>query len=156
MPVYLRQRWAGETILAGAKTVFTIHNLAYQGLFPQDRYPLLGLDRSYYCIDGLEYYGQIDKLRVFFNHPGFLEATEDRLKEALVRIPSNIAEVRRRVAAGTLRVVWQSEVASLAPGRATLATPTGSLIVPCDAVFVLIGAIPAEGLLRDAGLLAAG
>jgi len=26
---------------------------------------------------------QIDKLRVFFNHPGFLEATEDRIKDAL-------------------------------------------------------------------------
>ena len=32
---------------------------------------------------------QIDKLRVFFNHPGFLEATEDRLKEALAQIPAN-------------------------------------------------------------------
>jgi ferrochelatase len=31
----------------------------------------------------------IDKLRVFFNHPGFLEATEDRLKEALLQIPVN-------------------------------------------------------------------
>ena len=32
---------------------------------------------------------QIDKLRAFFNHPGFLEATEDRLREALARIPAN-------------------------------------------------------------------
>jgi ferrochelatase len=32
---------------------------------------------------------QIDKLRVFFNHPGFIEATEDRLKEALAQIPAN-------------------------------------------------------------------
>jgi len=32
---------------------------------------------------------QIDKLRVFFNHPGFLEATEDRLREALAQIPSS-------------------------------------------------------------------
>jgi starch synthase len=63
VPVYLRQRWAGETILAGARTVFTIHNLAYQGLFPQDKYPLLGLDWSFYCIDGLEYYGQINLLK---------------------------------------------------------------------------------------------
>ena len=29
---------------------------------------------------------QIDKLRVFFNHPGFLEATEDRLREALAQL----------------------------------------------------------------------
>ena len=31
----------------------------------------------------------IDKIRVFFNHPGFLEATEDRLKEALAEIPAS-------------------------------------------------------------------
>ncbi len=62
-PAYLRHRWAGEDILAGAKTVFTIHNLAYQGLFPRDKYPLLGLDWSFYCIDGLEYYGQINLLK---------------------------------------------------------------------------------------------
>jgi len=63
VPVYLRQRWGGEDILAGAKTVFTIHNLAYQGLFLQDKYPLLGLDWAFYCIDGLEYYGQINLLK---------------------------------------------------------------------------------------------
>ena len=32
---------------------------------------------------------QIDKLRAFFNHPGFLGATEDRLTEALAQIPSS-------------------------------------------------------------------
>jgi protoporphyrin/coproporphyrin ferrochelatase len=37
---------------------------------------------------------QVDKLRVFFNHPGFLEATEDRLQEALATIP---ADARRNV-----------------------------------------------------------
>jgi len=32
---------------------------------------------------------QVDKLRVFFNHPGFLEATEDRLTEALAQLPAD-------------------------------------------------------------------
>ena len=30
---------------------------------------------------------QIDKLRVFFNHPGFIEATEDRISDALAHLP---------------------------------------------------------------------
>jgi len=30
---------------------------------------------------------QIDKLRAFFNHPGFLGATEDRIKDALADLP---------------------------------------------------------------------
>jgi len=29
-----------------------------------------------------------DKIRVFFNHPGFIEATEDRLRDALQEIPA--------------------------------------------------------------------
>lgn len=30
---------------------------------------------------------EIDKLRPFFNHPGFIKATEDRLSEALAQVP---------------------------------------------------------------------
>jgi ferrochelatase len=31
---------------------------------------------------------EIDKIRAFFNHPGFVEATEDRLREALRSVPA--------------------------------------------------------------------
>jgi len=32
---------------------------------------------------------QVDKLRAFFNHPGFVEATEERLRDALGEVPAN-------------------------------------------------------------------
>jgi len=32
---------------------------------------------------------EIDKLRAFFNHPGFIEATAERLQDALPQIPAN-------------------------------------------------------------------
>ena len=32
---------------------------------------------------------EIDKLRAFFNHPGFIEATEDRLRDALAKVPAD-------------------------------------------------------------------
>jgi ferrochelatase len=32
---------------------------------------------------------RVDKLRAFFNHPGFIEATEDRLRDALAQVPTN-------------------------------------------------------------------
>jgi thioredoxin reductase/Pyruvate/2-oxoacid:ferredoxin oxidoreductase delta subunit len=65
----------------------------------------------------------------------------------------NIAELERRVAAGALRLLWRTEVAALAPGRATLATPDGPHELACDSVFVLIGSLPADDLLRQVGIL---
>ncbi len=35
---------------------------------------------------------EIDKLRAFFNHPGFEEATEDRLRDALRKIPADASQ----------------------------------------------------------------
>ncbi len=32
---------------------------------------------------------EIDKIRAFFNHPGFIEATEERLRDALAQIPAD-------------------------------------------------------------------
>lgn len=45
-------------------TVFTIHNLAFQGLFPADAMELLGLPWSAFSPDGIE----------FYNHLSFLKA----------------------------------------------------------------------------------
>jgi len=40
-------------------SVFTIHNLAYQGLFPAPVFAELGLPPELWAIDGLEFYGQL-------------------------------------------------------------------------------------------------
>ena len=55
-------------ILAGTSgqrpaTIFTMHNLAFQGLFPADLYPQLGLTVDNLIPDGLEFYGNISFLK---------------------------------------------------------------------------------------------
>ena len=45
------------------KTVFTIHNLGYQGKFPGSKFPLLGLDEMYFNQEGIEFYGDISFLK---------------------------------------------------------------------------------------------
>jgi len=62
-PVYLRERWRNTQELGESKTLITIHNLAYQGLFPREQFPQLGLDWSLFSIDGLEFYDQINLLK---------------------------------------------------------------------------------------------
>ncbi|MBA1156463.1 glycogen synthase GlgA [Microvirga mediterraneensis] len=44
-------------------TVFTIHNIAFQGIFPADLLFELGLPASVFTVDGVEYYGQIGFLK---------------------------------------------------------------------------------------------
>ncbi len=46
-----------------AKTLFTIHNLAFQGLFSRERLELLGIDPKYFQMEVLEFYGKINFLK---------------------------------------------------------------------------------------------
>jgi starch synthase len=57
-PAYLRYMPA-----AHAATVFTIHNLAFQGIFPAPAVATLGLPPASFTVEGLEYYGQMSFLK---------------------------------------------------------------------------------------------
>ncbi len=46
-----------------ARTVMTIHNLAYQGIFPPQSANRLGLPPQAFTIDGVEYYGNLSFLK---------------------------------------------------------------------------------------------
>lgn len=45
------------------KTLFSIHNLAYQGIFERDSLARVGLEESYFHIDALEFYGRVNFLK---------------------------------------------------------------------------------------------
>ncbi|MGQ9689612.1 MAG: glycogen synthase GlgA [Desulfobaccales bacterium] len=62
-PVYLKHRWRDDPHLVKTRSLLTIHNLAYQGLFPKKKFPLLGLDWSWFSINGLEFYDKINLLK---------------------------------------------------------------------------------------------
>jgi starch synthase len=48
---------------AAVGTVFTVHNLAYRGLFPGAAFAELGLPPDAFAIDGVEFYGQVSFLK---------------------------------------------------------------------------------------------
>lgn len=51
----------------GVRSVYTVHNLAYQGLFPQADHALLGLATAFLSTDGLEYHGQLSFMKAGLN-----------------------------------------------------------------------------------------
>ena len=66
-PVYLRRQYAHHPALGGARAVLTIHNLAYQGLFPADTLPTLDLDWDLFSVNAMEYWGKISFLKAAIN-----------------------------------------------------------------------------------------
>lgn len=57
VPAYMRAQ------SSSAASVFTVHNLAFQGLFPWERFADLDLPEAFFSIDGLEYYGQVSFMK---------------------------------------------------------------------------------------------
>lgn len=63
IPVMLRTLYAEDPAFATVPTVFTVHNIGYQGLFPPDILPLLMLPWDLFTITKLEFYGKVNFLK---------------------------------------------------------------------------------------------
>jgi len=63
IPMLLKAQYQHHINIANAKTVYTIHNLAYQGVFPPQWIHRLGLPSHYFHQDGYEFHGQINCMK---------------------------------------------------------------------------------------------
>jgi starch synthase len=64
LPTYLRKSAAEVPALTSSRVVFTIHNVAHQGIFPREDLPLIGLGWDAFNIDGVEFYGRVNLLKL--------------------------------------------------------------------------------------------
>ena len=67
VPLYARTRYANHPLFGGVATVFTIHNVAYQGLFPSDVLTDLDLGRDLYTMERIEFWNQVSFLKAGIN-----------------------------------------------------------------------------------------
>src|SRR6266478_3559527 len=63
VPVYLRTLYRDHPLLGGLASVFTVHNLAYQGVFWHYDMPMTGLGWDLFTPAGLEFYGKLNFLK---------------------------------------------------------------------------------------------
>jgi starch synthase len=63
VPVLLRTLYQEDPAFRDVGTVFTIHNMGYQGLFPPDTLPLLMLPWDLFTISKMEFFGQVNFLK---------------------------------------------------------------------------------------------
>lgn len=63
LPLLVRESERRQGATLALKTIFTIHNIAYQGLFPAPVFTRTNLPDELNNIDGLEYYSQINLMK---------------------------------------------------------------------------------------------
>ncbi|MBF0593474.1 MAG: glycogen synthase [Candidatus Omnitrophica bacterium] len=63
VPLLLKSSFSQDPFFAATRTVFTIHNLAYQGIFPGEEFGTLGVAAGYFNEDQVEYYGKVNLLK---------------------------------------------------------------------------------------------
>lgn len=64
IPLMLKEFYSQEPLYHNVKTVFTIHNLLYQGIFPEAVLgDIIGLGREFYSADTLEFDGMVNYMK---------------------------------------------------------------------------------------------
>ena len=57
--MYLKTLYKSDPFFAGTATVYSVHNMGYQGTFPADQLHITGLGWEYFTPDTLEFWGKV-------------------------------------------------------------------------------------------------
>ena len=63
VPAYLNDPRIADPTFLGIRTLLTIHNLGYQGVFERTALGEIGLPEEFYSMDGMEFFGKINLLK---------------------------------------------------------------------------------------------
>lgn len=67
VPAYQKMLFPDDPVVGGVPAVFTIHNLAFQGIFPAGVLSDIGLPREVLHVHAMEYWGRISYLKAGIN-----------------------------------------------------------------------------------------
>lgn len=63
LPLYLHSGLRGTPTFASTRSVYTIHNLNYQGIGRREQFRALGLHSRYFAPDALEHFGEVNLMK---------------------------------------------------------------------------------------------
>jgi starch synthase len=83
IPVLLRTQYAEDPAFREVATVFTIHNMGYQGVFSPDTLPLLTLPWDLFTILKMEFFGNVNFLKGALVYADFVTTVSRRYSQEI-------------------------------------------------------------------------
>jgi starch synthase len=83
IPAYLKTTLQHEAAFAPVASLLTIHNIAYQGLFPPEVMEFLELPPQTYSPDGIEFYGRVNYLKAGIVYADLINTVSRRYSQEI-------------------------------------------------------------------------
>jgi starch synthase len=83
IPAYLKTALQHDPAWASTSSVLTIHNIAYQGLFPPEVMEFLQLPAYTYSPEGIEFYGQVNYLKAGIVYADLINTVSRRYSQEI-------------------------------------------------------------------------
>jgi len=84
IPAYLELEESDDPHVGGATTVFSVHNLAYQGIFPREFLQKAGLKEALFVpMSPFEYWGKVNVMKIAISFAGIISTVSRRYAEEI-------------------------------------------------------------------------
>jgi starch synthase len=83
IPAYLRSIYQNDPLLSQTAVVFTIHNIAYQGIFKKEKFHLTGLPIEMYNPEGIEFWERINFMKAGIVYADIINTVSQKYAEEI-------------------------------------------------------------------------
>ena len=83
IPAYIKTMYNHDPFFKNIKTVFTIHNLAYQGTFPAASFDKTGLPEPEFGKEGVEFYGKLNFMKAGLVYSDVITTVSEKYAEEI-------------------------------------------------------------------------
>ena len=137
IPIYLKTLFTHDKKLSSIKTVLTIHNLAYQGMFRQEEMKLTGLDMSLFNWKNLEHWGNVNFLKGGIVFADFVTTVSKKYAEEIrtVEFGCGLEDVIKEYESKLYGIIngvdyseWSPEIDNLIPSKYSVDDSSGKAL----------------------------
>jgi len=83
IPAYLKSVYRNDPLFSRSATTFTIHNIAYQGLFKKEKFGLTGLPPAMYSPEGIEFWERINFMKAGIVYADVINTVSKKYSEEI-------------------------------------------------------------------------